>query len=97
MDCGTWRKPAKCTEVFDHGYVQLLYLSAPAGAYQFDISTIRPRQVVVIGSLKELMYNGEINEEKCSASSYSGQQDVDILTFDELFERSRFIVERHEV
>lgn len=68
---------------------------SPAGAYQFDISTIRPRQVVVIGSLKELIDNGEINEEKMSNFELyrRSHQEVEILTFDELFERARFIVE----
>lgn len=71
---------------------------SPAGAYEFEISTIRPRQVVVIGSLKQLMDNGEINEEKMSSFELyrRGQQEVEILTFDELFERARFIVESHE-
>jgi antiviral defense system Shedu protein SduA len=71
---------------------------SPAGAYQFDISTIRPRQVVVIGSLKQLIDNGEINEEKMSSFELyrRGQQEVEILTFDELFERARFIVESQE-
>lgn len=71
---------------------------SPEGAYQFDISTIRPRQVVVIGSLKQLMDNGEINEERMSSFELyrRGQQEAEILTYDELFERARFIVESHE-
>lgn len=72
---------------------------SPAGEYQFDISTIRPRQVVVIGSLTELLDdNGEINEEKMSSFELyrRGQQEVEIITFDELYERARFIVESQE-
>jgi hypothetical protein len=72
---------------------------SPAGEYQFDISTIRPRQVVVIGSLTELLdNNGEINEEKMSSFELyrRGQQEVEIITFDELYERARFIVESQE-
>ena len=72
---------------------------SPAGEYQFDISTIRPRQVVVIGSLSELLDDkGEINEEKMSSFELyrRGQQDVEIITFDELYERARFIVESQE-
>ena len=71
---------------------------SPEGVYQFDISTIRPRQVVVIGSLKQLMDDGEINEERMSSFELyrRDQQEVEILTFDELFERARFIVESQE-
>ncbi len=71
---------------------------SPDGTFQFDISTIRPRQVVVIGSLQELMPDGEINDEKMSSFELyrRGQQEVEILTFDELYERARFIVESQE-
>lgn len=73
---------------------------SPAGEYQFDISTIRPRQVVVIGSLNELLdNNGQINEEKMSSFELyrRGQEEGEIITFDELYERARFIVESQEL
>jgi hypothetical protein len=72
--------------------------SSPEGVYQFDISTIRPRQVVVVGNLQQLMDDGEINEEKMSSFELyrRSQHEVEILTFDELYERARFIVESQQ-
>lgn len=65
---------------------------APTGV---DLLTVVPRQVLVIGHLKQLEENGAINQEKAQSfelfrRSISG---LEILTFDELFERARFIVD----
>ena len=51
-----------------------------------------------MGSMRQLMDYGAINEEKMSSFELyrRGQQDVEILTFDELFERARFIVESQQ-
>lgn len=70
----------------------------PEGKFEFEISTIRPRQVVVIGNLAQLSDGNDINVEKMTTFELyrHDHQDVEILTFDELYERSRFIVEHHE-
>ncbi len=71
----------------------------PEGEYQFQVSTIRPRQVVVIGNLGELGEGGQINTEKMTSFELyrRDHQSVEILTFDELFERAKYIVESQEV
>ncbi|MFJ8979916.1 Shedu anti-phage system protein SduA domain-containing protein [Streptomyces sp. NPDC102282] len=62
-----------------------------------ELSTTRPRQVVVIGSLREFTHNGAVNPEKISSFELyrTSIQDVEIITFDELYERACFIVEDH--
>lgn len=59
-----------------------------------DVLTVMPRQVLVIGHLKQLEENGAINPERAQSfelfrRSING---LEILTFDELYERTRFIV-----
>ncbi|MDH6110106.1 hypothetical protein P3T36_005832 [Kitasatospora sp. MAP12-15] len=60
-----------------------------------QLSTTRPRQVVVIGSLQEFIQNGEVNPVKLSSFELYRKsiQDVEIITFDELYQRACFIVE----
>ena len=60
-----------------------------------ELSTTRPRQVVVIGSLREFTHNGAVNPEKISSFELYRRsiQDVEIITFDELYQRACFIVE----
>ncbi|MER7684941.1 Shedu anti-phage system protein SduA domain-containing protein [Streptomyces sp. NPDC097610] len=62
-----------------------------------ELSTTRPRQVVVIGSLREFTHNGAVNPEKMSSFELYRKsiQDVEVITFDELYERACFIVEDH--
>ncbi|MFI6586057.1 Shedu anti-phage system protein SduA domain-containing protein [Embleya sp. NPDC050493] len=62
-----------------------------------ELSTTRPRQVVVIGSLREFTHNGNVNPEKMSSFELyrTSIQDVETITFDELYERACFIVEDH--
>lgn len=59
-----------------------------------QISAIRPRQVLVIGRLDEFSTNGDINRERLSTFELyrSSMQDIEIITFDELYERASFIV-----
>jgi hypothetical protein len=59
------------------------------------LSTTRPRQVLVIGSLREFTHNGAVNGEKISSFELyrTSIQDVEIITFDELYQRACFIVE----
>jgi hypothetical protein len=60
-----------------------------------ELSTTRPRQVVVIGSLREFTDNGAVNPEKINSFELyrTSIQDVEIITFDELYQRACFIVE----
>ncbi|MFD0274638.1 Shedu anti-phage system protein SduA domain-containing protein [Kitasatospora sp. NPDC127111] len=62
---------------------------------EVGLSTTRPRQVVVIGSLQEFIQNGAVNPEKISSFELyrTSIQDVEIITFDELYQRACFIVE----
>jgi hypothetical protein len=70
----------------------------PGGRFLFEISTIRPRQIVIIGNLGSLFENGEVNVEKMTAFEMyrRSQQGVEIITYDELYQRARFIVESGE-
>ncbi|MGV9248749.1 Shedu anti-phage system protein SduA domain-containing protein [Streptomyces sp. NPDC003710] len=65
---------------------------APTG---IEVSTVRPRQVLVIGSLSELTDGGAANPEKITSFEQYRRsiQDVEVITFDELYERACFIVE----
>lgn len=60
-----------------------------------ELSTTRPRQVVVIGSLREFVHGGAVNPVKISSFELyrTSIQDVEIITFDELYQRACFIVE----
>jgi hypothetical protein len=59
-----------------------------------EISSIKPRQVLIIGNLSELLDGGEINLEKSLSFELYRKSiiDVEILTFDELYQRAAFIV-----
>ncbi|MFJ5064608.1 Shedu immune nuclease family protein [Streptomyces nigra] len=72
------------THIYDDG--------TPTGV---ELSTTRPRQVVVIGSLREFTHNGRVNPEKINSFELyrTSIQDVEIITFDELYQRACFIVE----
>ncbi|MEV6105848.1 Shedu anti-phage system protein SduA domain-containing protein [Streptomyces sp. NPDC051940] len=60
-----------------------------------EISTARPRQVLVIGSLSEFTDSGATNPERITSFEQYRRslQDIEVITFDELYERARFIVE----
>ena len=60
-----------------------------------DIFNFQPRAFIVIGSLSEFMSEHGVNQDKLRSfelyrTSITG---IDILTFDELHERTKFIVE----
>jgi len=59
-----------------------------------ELSTTRPRQVVVVGSLREFAPQGAVNREQISSFELyrTSIQDVEIITFDELHQRAGFIV-----
>jgi hypothetical protein len=62
-----------------------------------ELSTTRPRQVLVIGSLREFIHNDGVNSEEISSFELyrTSIQDVEIITFDELYQRACFIVQDH--
>lgn len=64
------------------------------GEYQFDVSTVHPRKVLVIGRLEEFSTDGHINTEMLSSFELFRRSivDIEVLTFDELYERAVFIV-----
>jgi hypothetical protein len=70
----------------------------PDGRFQFEVSTIRPREVVVVGNLGQLADDGEVNIEKMTSFELyrRDHQGVEIVTFDELYERAKYIVESQE-
>ena len=72
--------------------------NTPTGDFEFEVSTIAPRQVVVVGHLQDLAPNGSVNTEMLTSFELfrRTQVGVDVLTFDELFERAKFIVESGE-
>ncbi len=72
--------------------------STPEGDFEFEVSTIAPRQVVIVGHLSELAPDGAINVEKMTSFELfrRSQLGTEILTFDEVLARARFIVESGE-
>ena len=62
---------------------------------RLEISTIRPRQVLVIGNLEQLMVDGDVNLEKSLTFEMYRKSinDVEIITFDELYQRAKYIVQ----
>ncbi|MFC6155866.1 Shedu immune nuclease family protein [Kribbella jiaozuonensis] len=60
----------------------------------FEVSTVKPKQILIIGKLDEFVVNGDINPEKSMSFELYRRSmiDIEIITFDELFERARFIV-----
>ncbi|MGH8129212.1 MAG: Shedu immune nuclease family protein, partial [Gammaproteobacteria bacterium] len=61
----------------------------------YEVFNIRPKAFIVIGHLRELVTANGVHEDKLRSFEQfrNGIQGVEILTFDELFERSRFIVD----
>lgn len=69
------------------------------GEFQFEVSTIKPRQAVVIGNLSEFEDSGgNLNDQRMSSFELfrRDHHEVEIITFDELFERARFIVDSED-
>lgn len=59
-----------------------------------QVSTIKPRQVLVVGNLAEFSVHGLANPEMMESFELfrNSVNDVEIITFDELYQRARFIV-----
>lgn len=62
---------------------------------RLELSTIRPRQVLLIGNLEQLTVDGDVNLEKSLTFEMYRKSinDVEIITFDELYQRAKYIVE----
>ncbi|MFK0174268.1 Shedu anti-phage system protein SduA domain-containing protein [Streptomyces sp. NPDC090306] len=60
-----------------------------------EVPTVRPRQVLVIGNLCEFTDRGSVNPEKITSFEQCRRSvlDVEVITFDELYQRACFIVE----
>lgn len=60
-----------------------------------EVYNFKPRSFIVVGSLSEFMTEHGVNREQLrSFELYRNSiADIEILTFDELYERSSFIVE----
>lgn len=59
-----------------------------------EVLTVRPRQILIIGHLSQLEENGRFNQEKAHSFELFRRSilGVEIITFDELYERAKFIV-----
>lgn len=60
-----------------------------------DFSTTKPRQVLLIGNLHEFRTSDGVNGEMMESFELyrKAQSEVEVITFDELIERARFIVD----
>jgi len=58
------------------------------------IFTVKPKTILVVGNTNQLANRAQ---RECFELFRQGQNDVEILTFDELYERAKFIVEHEEV
>jgi hypothetical protein len=79
-------------EIRDFIHTQYASDGTPTGV---EVATIRPRQVVVVGDTSEFVAeSGDLNQEKVSAFELYRRSinDVEIITFDELYARARFII-----
>ena len=63
-----------------------------------QIFLYQPKSYIVIGSLSEFKSDFGINEDKFSSFELfrQSQMNPDIITFDELYERAKYIVESTE-
>ncbi|MCC8243810.1 Shedu immune nuclease family protein [Saccharothrix luteola] len=71
-------------------------LSSPDGTPTgVEVAALKPKQVLVIGSLKEFEAEHGISRERATSFELfrRGVLDTEVVTFDELFERARFIVQ----
>lgn len=71
-------------------------IGTPSGELAF---LYQPKSYVVIGKLEEFVTPKGVNEQKFSSFELFRRNltNPEIITFDELFERARFIVSHHEV
>ena len=67
----------------------------PTGEEAFNYT---PKAFMVVGSLQEFMTDKGVNQERYRSFELFRRNTTspEIITFDELYERARFIVEQHE-
>lgn len=75
-------------------YDQIKPVSVDGNPTGEEVFNYKPKAFVVIGNLQEFVTEHGINKEKLRSFELyrSSLKDVEIITFDELYERSRFIV-----
>lgn len=75
-------------------YDQIRTVNADGNPTGEEVFNYKPKAFVVIGNLQEFVTENGVNKEKLRSFELyrSSLKDVEIITFDELFERSRFIV-----
>lgn len=64
-----------------------------------DLYNYKPKSYLVVGSLRQLKNEHGVNKNKLRSFELfrNNQKDVDIITFDELYERARFIVYNNQL
>lgn len=64
-----------------------------------DLYNYKPKSYLVVGSLKQLKSDYGVNKNKLRSFELfrNNQKDIDIITFDELYERARFIVYNNQL
>lgn len=75
-------------------YDQIRPVSADGDPTGEEVFNYKPKAFIVIGNLQEFVTEQGVNKEKLRSFELyrSSLSDVEIITFDELYERSRFIV-----
>jgi len=93
---GTAQLQKTVRKAFRYMIKQIEGKTAPDGSPTgLDFSTTRPRQVLVIGSLAEFRTDAGVNGEQMESFELyrKSHNEVEVITFDELYERARFIIE----
>ena len=64
-----------------------------------ELYNYKPKSYLVVGSLKQLRGERGVNKNKLRSFELfrNNQKDIDIITFDELYERARFIVYNNQI
>jgi len=70
-------------------------ITTDTGDFKFDLYNISPRCLVIVGNLDEFKDEDNVNEEKYSSFEIYRNSLInpEIVTFDELYQRAKFIVE----
>jgi energy-coupling factor transporter ATP-binding protein EcfA2 len=64
-----------------------------------ELYNYKPKSYLIVGSLKQLRAERGVNKNKLRSFELfrNNQKDIDIITFDELYERARFIVYNNQI
>jgi len=93
---------AQCQSTVDAAQQQFashVELADEDGVISEDISVCRPRSLLVVGSLSQFLFDGRLHRSKFESFERFRRslRDPEIITFDELFERARLMLELAEV